>query len=64
MSKTTKKLITWAIVSNGILATWLLIALVIRYGFGIDSGAAISLSGIATGSSYAFTGLGNLTAEL
>ena len=61
MSKTTKKLITWAIVSNGILVTWLLIALAIRYGFGIGSRTAISLSAITTASSYAFTGLWNLT---
>ena len=45
------------LISTGILVLWIILALILKYGFGIDSGDALATSGCITPFTFGIGGL-------
>lgn len=45
------------LISTGILVLWIILALILKYGFGLNSGDALGASGCITPLAFGFGGL-------
>lgn len=51
------------LISTGILVLWIVLALILKYGFGIDSGDALATSGCITPVAFGLGGLISVMCE-
>lgn len=45
------------LISTGILVLWIVLAFILKYGFGVDSGTALATSGVITPITFWIVGL-------